>query len=102
MRKNFYESDRALSEYLLLHYAKSPQILPSGLVNTAVLNFPSRCVSESLDTKRLPTDARGLDLGCAVGRSAFELARHCREVIGIDYSKRFIQTANLLKSKGSV
>jgi putative 4-mercaptohistidine N1-methyltranferase len=43
-----------------------------------------------------------LDLGCAVGRSSFELARHCTEVIGIDFSKQFIDLANRLRRRGSL
>jgi putative 4-mercaptohistidine N1-methyltranferase len=49
--------------------------------------------------KRLPSGARALDLGCAVGRSTFELARHCREVVGIDYSQRFVAAARELRDK---
>lgn len=30
---------------------------------------------------------RALDLGCAVGRSSFELAHRFREVVGVDISK---------------
>jgi putative 4-mercaptohistidine N1-methyltranferase len=41
-----------------------------------------------------------LDLGCAVGRSTFELARRCTEVVGIDYSRSFIHSANQLKKRG--
>ena len=36
---------------------------------------------------------RALDLGCAVGRSSFELSRRAREVLGIDYSQAFIEAA---------
>ena len=43
---------------------------------------------------------RALDIGCAVGRSAFELCCTFSEVIGIDYSKLFIDTCNLLKDHG--
>jgi putative 4-mercaptohistidine N1-methyltranferase len=59
-------------------------------------------VSECLDAATLPAGARALDVGCAVGRSSFELARHCAEVIGIDYSKRFIEAAQILVSSGSL
>jgi putative 4-mercaptohistidine N1-methyltranferase len=45
----------------------------------------------------LPAEARALDMGCAVGRSSFELARHCRSVIGIDYSHAFIEAARRLQ-----
>ncbi|HKI69833.1 MAG TPA: methyltransferase domain-containing protein, partial [Verrucomicrobiae bacterium] len=86
---NFYETDRAVSEYLLFHYGTPEDILPYNFGPIAALNYPVRCVTECLDVKRLPAQARALDLGCAVGRSSFELARHCAEVIGIDFSHRF-------------
>ena len=39
-------------------------------------------------------------MGCAVGRSCIELSKYFDEVIGIDYSKSFIQAANaILKGK---
>ena len=48
------------------------------------------------------TPSRALDVGCAVGRSAFELARFCEQVIGIDYSHRFIEAARLLRRSGTL
>ena len=44
---------------------------------------------------------RALDLGCAVGRSSFELARRCRQVIGVDFSASFISVATHLRDHGS-
>jgi putative 4-mercaptohistidine N1-methyltranferase len=41
---------------------------------------------------------RGLDLGCAVGRSAFEMSRTCNEVLGVDFSHAFIGAAEALRS----
>ncbi len=49
-----------------------------------------------------PPQARALDLGCAVGRSSFELARRCSEVIGIDYSQSFISAATKLRDAGEL
>lgn len=43
---------------------------------------------------------RALDIGCAVGRSSFELARMFSEVIGIDYSQAFVDVCDQLKSDG--
>jgi putative 4-mercaptohistidine N1-methyltranferase len=43
---------------------------------------------------------RALDVGCATGRSSFELAREFDEVVGVDFSARFIQQAQLLKEQG--
>ena len=98
----FYETDRAVSEYVLFHYGLAEQILPWSLGPGEALNYPARCVSECLDIARLRARSRALDLGCAVGRSTFELARHCSEVIGIDYSHRFIEVARHLQEHGAV
>ncbi len=98
---DFYETERALSEYLLFHYGSPVQAMPWSFGPIAGLNYPARCISECLDPARLPARARGLDLGCAVGRATFELARHCSEVIGIDYSHGFIGVARHLQQHGS-
>lgn len=99
---DFYETERALSEYLLFHYGTPAQVLPWPFGPAAALNYPARCVSECIEVARLPAQPRALDLGCAVGRSTFELARHCGEVIGIDYSHRFIEVSRYLQQHGSI
>jgi putative 4-mercaptohistidine N1-methyltranferase len=98
----FYETERALSEYLLFHYGSPGQLLPWAFGPVSALSYPARCVSECLDHAALPAHARALDLGCAVGRSTFELARHCSDVLGIDYSRRFIDVARHLQQLGSI
>ncbi len=90
---NIYESEKLLAEYLLFHYASADEILPYEFGPRGALEYPARCVSECV-TK----SGRALDLGCAVGRSTFELARTCREVIGVDFSRRFIDAATTLKT----
>lgn len=98
----YYETDRALSEYLLFHYGSGTQVLPWPTGPTEALGYPVRCVADCLDARRLASPARALDVGCAVGRSSFELARHCQQVVGIDYSQRFIEVARHLQSRGSI
>ena len=78
---NFYETDRAVAEYLLFHYGSPEQVLPFDFGPVSALNFPTRCVTDCLDRVRLPSSPRALDLGCAVGRASFELARFCSQVI---------------------
>ncbi|HEY3860489.1 MAG TPA: putative 4-mercaptohistidine N1-methyltransferase [Verrucomicrobiae bacterium] len=97
--ENYYDSERGASEYLLFHYGAAGLRLPSGCPETP---FPARCVSELLDPSLVPPAARALDLGCATGRSSFELARVCQEVIGIDFSKQFIDMAGGLRRRGSL
>ncbi|MEM7791223.1 MAG: putative 4-mercaptohistidine N1-methyltransferase [Verrucomicrobiota bacterium] len=100
MDANLYESDRLLQQYLVFHYATPEEQFPYDFGGADALNFPQRCVSEGIDLTKIPAGARALDLGCAVGRSSFELARFCQEVIGIDYSNAFINAANRLKDEG--
>lgn len=92
-----YESDKLLAEYLLFHYGADEEILPPqqpwppGM--REALGFPCRTVACFSDGRV----ARGLDLGCAVGRSTFEMARSCDEVTGIDFSHAFIRAAEALR-----
>jgi putative 4-mercaptohistidine N1-methyltranferase len=94
---SIYETDKLLGEYLLFHYGSPAEIAPPSGVEHA-LDYAVRCVTECL--AEVPAQARALDLGCAVGRSAFELARRCQNVVGIDYSRRFIEAAQALQKTG--
>ncbi len=101
-KDNFYETNQLLSEYLLFHYGDLNDTLPYDFGPKDSIQFPQRCISEFLDTTILPKNAKALDVGCAVGSSTFELARYCENVIGIDYSKSFIDAANALKKDGKL
>ncbi len=97
-----YESDELLEQYLLFHYGDASDVLPWEFGPKEAVGFPARCVSECIDAGALPPSARALDLGCAVGRSSFELARHCEHVIGVDASKSFIGAALRLRKEGKI
>ena len=83
MSANPYESERLLAEYLLFHYGSPEEILPpdapAGM--REALDFAVRTTRHFSSGK----GARTLDLGCAVGRSTYELARDSAETIGIDH-----------------
>jgi putative 4-mercaptohistidine N1-methyltranferase len=98
---NPYESDELLQQYLVFHYATGEQQFPYPYGASDALNFPKRCALDGPDFARLPENARVLDLGCAVGRSTFELSRKGAEVIGIDYSQAFIDAATRLQRDGT-
>lgn len=97
---NPYESDELLQQYLVFHYASGKEQFPYAFGGGDALDFPKRCALEGPDFSKLPESARALDLGCSVGRSSFELARHCREVIGLDFSQAFIDAASRLATEG--
>ncbi|MGE0490263.1 MAG: putative 4-mercaptohistidine N1-methyltransferase [Vulcanimicrobiota bacterium] len=87
---NPYETDKLVAEYLLLHYGEPAQVFPYGFGPREALGFPVRCVHELAQPQPGST---ALELGCAVGRAAFELSRTCSRVVAIDYSQAFIQAA---------
>ncbi len=88
---NRYESDALAAQYCYAHY---------GPEHFGVANFPGTCARICLDlTERRPRK-HALDLGCAVGRASFELARGFGGVTGIDYSGRFIELARRIQAEG--
>lgn len=97
-----YETDKLLAEYLLFHYGTADEVLPPdrpwppGM--RQALGFPVRTPGHFAPHEVI----RGLDLGCAVGRSACEMSRSCREVIGIDFSQAFIGAAAAIAAGGAI
>lgn len=51
---------------------------------------------------RVDASARALDIGCAVGGSAFRLAETFGEVIGVDASEMFIDVAKKMQTDGEL
>jgi putative 4-mercaptohistidine N1-methyltranferase len=93
-----YESDKLLAEYLLFHYGAADEILPAGPQWPAGMN---EALDFAVRTQAHFSSAEvesGLDLGCAVGRSTFEMSRNCRHVTGIDFSLAFIRAAESLRA----
>lgn len=99
---NIYESERLLNEYLLFHYGSPTEILPWDFGPVEALGFAERSVNVLLDRALLPSPAAALDLGCAVGRSCYELAQSCERVIGIDYSQSFVHAAERIRTAGEM
>ena len=99
-----YEDPQVLNDYLLLHYGAPAEQMPYAFGPRAAVEFPVRCARWLLDAAReyhAPT-GRALDIGCAVGRSSFELARSYGEVLGVDLSRAFIDAADVLRREGEL
>lgn len=102
--KSSYETDALMAQYLSLHFgpedAFAEFVGETGVLKDA-LGFPQKCgelVLRWAAQRGTPT-GRALDLGCAVGRSTFEMARSFSEVIGIDLSQTFIDAADAMKQR---
>jgi SAM-dependent methyltransferase len=94
-----YENPQTLSEYLIFHYGTEDQLLPYGFGPRTALGFPVRCVRH-LAAKGGDAVEQAYDLGCAVGRSTFELGHYARNVKGVDLSSTFIAAARSLLGQG--
>ncbi len=92
---NPYETDEQVSQYIEFHFGADYHGVP---------NFAGACGKLSLEffakhSQRTPN--RALDLGCAIGRTSFELAKKFEHVDGIDFSARFVSAAAQLKDNDS-
>jgi len=99
-----YEDEQILNEYLLLHYGRAREQMPYAFGPGDAAEFPVRCARWLTQAARefgVPT-GRALDVGCAVGRASFELARIYGEVVGVDLSRAFIDAAATLKRDGEM
>jgi len=96
--RQYYENDVILRQYLEFHY---------GPEYFSVANYPAVCAQQCLDALRRVhgeniSALRALELGCAVGRTAFELAADLAEVKAVDLSEAFIATARLIQREGGM
>ena len=98
---DYYETPEQVNEYLVFHYASLEQTLPWAFGPQQAYGFHAR-LAQCIDASKLPGHSRALDLGCSVGRTSFELSRFCSEVVGIDFSHAFVDTANQLLQSGEI
>ena len=100
-KPDYYETDAQVNEYLVFHYASLEQTLPWEFGPHRAYGFHAR-LAECIDADLLPQNSRALDLGCAVGRTCFELSRTCSSVLGIDFSRAFIDRAMRILRSGEI
>ena len=86
-----YETDKLLSEYAEFHYGDTYFDVP---------NFPKALAEIAIAAMGDRPARKAFDLGCASGRSTFELARHFDHVTGVDFSARFIGQGVQLAQQG--
>ncbi|MBL1319509.1 MAG: 5-histidylcysteine sulfoxide synthase [Methylophaga sp.] len=88
-----YENDKMLSEYAEFHYGDSYY---------DVANFPQILAEIAIKALGDKPALKALDIGCAVGRASFELAKHFDHVTGIDFSARLINLGVQLAVQGVI
>ena len=89
---NIYETDMMISQYIEFHY---------GDTHFDVPNFPVACAQACLEYMKGRNTGRALDIGCAAGRSSFELAKIFDHVDAVDFSARLIEAPTNLQKTGT-
>lgn len=109
VEKNTYETEQLLDQYVALHFGQN-----ASNVDDTVLSHPSRpdhalrfaqrsadlltSVFRKNNPNKETIQLRALDVGCAVGGAAFQLAESFGEVHGFDFSVAFVNKANEIKN----
>lgn len=88
---DYYTKDDIISQYC--HFGWGDNAV-------GVENYPAACARIALDMMKDKPKRKAFDIGCAIGRSTFELARGFDEVIGVDFSARFVHEADVLNKEG--
>jgi 5-histidylcysteine sulfoxide synthase/putative 4-mercaptohistidine N1-methyltranferase len=86
-----YETDALAGQYCDAHY---------GPEHFGVACFAKACAEICLQASKGRARGKALDLGCAVGRASFELARGFESVTGLDFSSRFFRLAARMQEEG--
>jgi putative 4-mercaptohistidine N1-methyltranferase len=87
-----YETDSLAAQYCDAHYGEDYFGVP---------NAPATCAGICLELMEGRTKGNALDLGCALGRSSFELARGgFQHVTGLDFSGNFCRLAARIREEG--
>ncbi len=90
---DIYETDELVGQYCEFHFGQEYYGVP---------NFPKATAEICGELMKGRSFKRALDLGCATGRSTFELARFFDHVTGIDFSARFIRVGHDMQNKGRI
>lgn len=88
-----YETDSMLSQYAEFHYGDTYFDVP---------NFPQTLARLAVELMPDQHKGKALDIGCAVGRASFELAKHFDHVTGVDFSARLINLGVQMAQQGVV
>tara|TARA_R110001583_G_scaffold16041_3_gene65123 strand:+ start:15061 stop:17211 length:2151 start_codon:yes stop_codon:yes gene_type:complete len=90
---DYYESDELVSQYCEFQY---------GQTYFGVENYSTACIKLLQEHLKTINHESALDLGCATGRTSFELAKYFDKVTGLDFSARFIRIGTQLKESGKL
>ncbi len=92
--QNMYESDFLISQYCEFGWGKKRYF--------GIKNYSKHSIKLIDSYLKDMKTTKALDIGCAIGRSSFELAKKFDKVIGVDFTARFIQLATKLKEGKSI
>ena len=99
-----YDTDEVVNQYLLFHWGEESDQFDQSLASRIQVPRVTNLITRTVELMNQFSTGKNsaLDLGCAVGRSTFELAREFGSVMGLDYSDAFIDAAEHLRTAKSL
>ena len=95
VKKDFdvYETDELVSQYCEFHFGDSCFGIP---------NFSKALAELALQAVGDGAKGKALDIGCSVGRAAFEIAQAFDAVDALDFSARFVKVGARMQQQGRI
>ena len=97
-----YETDTSVAQYCEFHYGETHFGVSNFAQAYAALAIEAIRQDPDFNQRKADQALNVLEVGSSVGRASFELAHYFDQVVGLDFSARFIQVANQLKASGSI
>ena len=72
-----------------------------GFLYRAIMGPPAKLVAKSV-AELIEENSGVLDVGCGVGQLAFILSEKCRQVMGIDFSRKMVEYASIQKERRNI
>jgi SAM-dependent methyltransferase len=83
-----------------LHYAAPEDYLLYDCVPRDVVGFHEKCANLCIKHRKERVVSRAMEVGCAAGRTVFELSRGFESVLGVDISQAFVDKCKEIKRTG--
>jgi putative 4-mercaptohistidine N1-methyltranferase len=81
-------------------YAPTDELMIYSFISRDTLEFHRKCADLCIKHKQEGVIGRAMEVGCATGRTSFELSRGFESVLGVDISQSFIDKCNEIKRTG--
>jgi putative 4-mercaptohistidine N1-methyltranferase len=93
-------SDYLFRNFITGQYAPPEELALYPFTPKELIEFHRKCADVCIKHKQEGVESRAMEVGCAAGRTSFELSRGFDSVLGVDISQAFVDKCNEIKRMG--